>query len=239
MQPRFVEIKQALLHQIETGQLRPGDKVASENQLAVVHQVSRMTARRALTELVDEGILARAQGAGTFVSDERPMSSLLTITGIKEEIEARHQHYRLQVLVHEARAGTRAIAGFLGLNEPQTLFYCQLVHWQNHQPVQLESRWVNPHLAPAFLQQNLQSHSVNAYLSQVAPLTEADHSVEAHLADATVAQLLEIEPAEACLAIHRRTFCRQGIVSIATLTHPGARYRLGSHLNFSDAQEVL
>lgn len=239
MQPRFVEIKQALLHQIETEQLRPGDKIASENQLAAVHQVSRMTARRAITDLVDAGILARAQGAGTFVSDQRPMSSLLTITGIKEEIEARHQQYHLQVLAHEERPGSSAIAGFLGMNEPQSLYYCQLIHWQNHQPVQLESRWVNPLLAPDFLQQNLQLHSVNAYLSKVAPLTEADHSVEAHLADSDAAKLLDIQPNEACLTIHRRTFCRQGIVSIATLTHPGTRYRLGSHLNFNDAQEAI
>ena len=48
--------------------MKPGDQVPSENQLAQQHGVSRMTARRALSEMVDEGILLRSQGLGTFVS---------------------------------------------------------------------------------------------------------------------------------------------------------------------------
>ena len=45
-----------------------------------------MTARRAITELVNEGILVRSQGLGTFVSDHRPMSSMLEIRSIHDEI---------------------------------------------------------------------------------------------------------------------------------------------------------
>jgi len=52
-----------------------------------------MTARRALTELVTERILARSQGVGTFVSDSRPMSSILEIRSIDDEINQRGHRY--------------------------------------------------------------------------------------------------------------------------------------------------
>ena len=51
MQARFAQIKAVITEQIETGEIHPGDKVPSENELAQNHNVSRMTARRALTEL--------------------------------------------------------------------------------------------------------------------------------------------------------------------------------------------
>lgn len=233
MQPQFVKIKTQLVSAIEQGNLKPGDKIASENQLAMDFGVSRMTARQALSELVAEGILARSQGIGTFVSDERPMSSMLTIVGIKQEIEQRHHHYKVQVLKHEARCADNVTAGYLGYAASHQLFYSQLVHLENGLPVQLETRWVNPGIATDFLQQDLTQVSINSYLHRVAPLTEADHIVEAIPADAHTAHWLDITTGEACLCIHRRTYCSRGIVSVATLTHPGSRYRLGSHLQFT------
>ena len=62
MQARYLQIKTAILDSIEAGNMKPGDKVPSENQLTNTYAVSRMTARRALTELVEEGILLRSQG---------------------------------------------------------------------------------------------------------------------------------------------------------------------------------
>ena len=235
MQPRFVQIKAALIQQIEQGALSPGDQIGSENQLAERFSVSRMTARRAVSELVDEGILARTQGVGTFVSDNRPMSSMLTIIGIKEEIESRGHHYSNQIISQSVCEADAIQSRHLSVAQGARLYFIQLVHFENAQPVQLESRLVNPALAPLFLEQDFSQLSVNQYLNQVAPLTEADHSVEAVLPESHDAELLSIDTTQPCLRISRRTYCAKGIVSLATLTHPGQRYRLGAHLNFTSA----
>ena len=66
MQPRFVFIKSQLLDDIAAGDMKPGDKIPSENQLAEQYGVSRMTARRAITELVNEGILVRSARSRHF-----------------------------------------------------------------------------------------------------------------------------------------------------------------------------
>ncbi|WJG10721.1 histidine utilization repressor [Aliiglaciecola sp. LCG003] len=232
MQPRFVQIKSAILRQIETSQMKAGDKVASENQLAEQYSVSRMTARRALTELVEEGILLRSQGLGTFVSDHRPMSSMLEIRSIQDEIEQRGHIYSNVVLTKQAVKANSQQSAWFGIQTQDNLYHTQIVHLESSVPIQLEDRLVNPLWAPDYLQQDFSRTTANQYLSQVAPLTQADHSVEAILAAPEITEILNIPPSQPCLHIVRRTFSTNGIVSFASLYHPGNRYRIGGHLNF-------
>ena len=66
--PAYQRIQGAIRRRIEAGQLRPGDAVSSERDLARLHQVSLMTARHALASLEREGFVERRRGIGTFVA---------------------------------------------------------------------------------------------------------------------------------------------------------------------------
>src|SRR5437660_11312555 len=66
--PAYKRIQGTILKRLESGQLKPGDVVDSERELARIHRVSLMTARHALTSLEREGIVKRRRGAGTFVA---------------------------------------------------------------------------------------------------------------------------------------------------------------------------
>ncbi|MEM7418307.1 MAG: UTRA domain-containing protein [Pseudomonadota bacterium] len=241
MQPRYVLIKTALLDAIEKGDMKPGEQVPSENQLAQQHSVSRMTARRALSEMVDEGILMRSQGIGTFVSDHRPMSSMLEIKSIRDEIEQRGHQYSNEILLLERTSASADIARRLGLSEGDDVFHSIIVHCENKLPVQYEDRWVCPKWIADYLDKDFKAQTANYYLNQVAPLSQADHCVEAVLVDKDIAQSLLIQHKEPCLKVTRRTFTRtklqentsdNTVVSHAVLYHPGSRYRLGGHLEF-------
>ena len=232
MQARYAQIKQDLRHKIETGELVAGQQVPSEHQLCALFSVSRMTARRALSDLVDEGILMRSQGTGTFVADARPMSSMLTIRSISDEIKQRGHDYHSHVITLETRRANAQQAAWLSLEEGSNIYMSLVLHLENNLPVQWEQRFVNPHMAPAFIQQNFNETTANLYLSKVAPLTEADHVVEAVLPNEEQARWLQITPQQPCLQIGRRTFSSGGVVSYALLLHPGNRYRLGGHLAF-------
>lgn len=231
-QARFVQIKSALLNKIESGEMSPGDKVLSENQLAESFSVSRMTARRALTELVNEGILARSQGVGTFVSDSRPMSSILEIRSIDDEIKQRGHRYSNQVLSVESINASEQQSAWLGVAVNSQVFHTKIVHMENWLAIQFEDRLVNPLLAPEYIQQDFTNTTANHYLSKVAPLTQADHSVEAILPNDDLANLLDIPTVQPCLKLSRRTYSSKGVVSYARLYHPGNRYRIGGHLDF-------
>jgi GntR family histidine utilization transcriptional repressor len=97
-------------------------------------------------------------------------------------------------------------------------------------PLQVEERFVNPKLVPQYLEQDFRLQTPHEYLSAVAPLTEARHTVEAIMATALLQQRLAISATEPCLQILRRTWSRQGVVSFARLVHPGSKFKLTSAL---------
>ena len=67
-EPTYKRIQNVIRKRIESGQLRPGDAVASERELAKMHKVSLMTARHALADLAREGMVERRHGSGTYVA---------------------------------------------------------------------------------------------------------------------------------------------------------------------------
>lgn len=230
-EPRYLLIKNTLRERIERGALRPGDRVPSENQLVAEFGVSRMTARRAVLELADSGLLQRAQGVGTFVADARSVSSITQVRDIAEEVAMRGGRHACRVLRHEAVGLDARRAMQLGVRVGDEAFHSVVVHLQDGVPIQHERRWVHPAMAPDYLQQDLRATTPSAYLFSIAPLTEAEQSVEAVLADADVAAALQIARTQPCLLIRRRTFSGERAMSLAELMHPGDRYRLGSHVH--------
>ncbi|WP_206486502.1 histidine utilization repressor [Thalassotalea sp. G2M2-11] len=227
---KFTVIKEHICQMIETGQWQQNAKVPSENELAEQFTVSRMTARRALQELTEQGLLVRSQGAGTFVATFKSQSSLLEIRNIADEIHERgHQHQAEQLTLKPVPV-TDEIAILLGVENSDSVFYSEVLHFENNEPIQLEQRFVNSQLVPNYLQQNFAQITPHEYLSNEAPLTEATHEIEAVLAKHHICQLLAIDDSTPCLQVKRRTWSSQGVVSLAILTAPGNKYRLGSHL---------
>lgn len=225
-------IKQHICQKIESGQWPQHFKVPSENELTEQFDVSRMTARRALQELTEQGILVRSQGSGTFVATFKSQSSLLEIRNISEEIQERGHKHHAEQLILKSVAVTEEIAILLNLKNNEHAFFSQVLHFENDQAIQLEQRYVNAALVPEYLLQNFAKTTPHEYLSDVAPLTEATHEIEAVLADNEVCQLLHISNKEPCLQVKRRTWSSKGVVSLAILTAPGSKYRLGNHLVF-------
>lgn len=230
--PAYAIIKNHLLNLIESGELTPGDKVPSENELVNQFSVSRMTARRALTELQDDDVLIRTQGLGTFVADKKASGSMLEIHNIADEIRERGNEYSSRVLALEAQPAGAYEATQFQVNKGSTLYFSRIVHYENDTPLQLEERWVSAERVPDYLEQDFNQQTPNAYLSKVAPLTEADHMVEAILPSDDQAEQLKMLQTAPCLQVTRHTYSRSGMISLARLIHPGNRYRLGGHIQF-------
>ncbi|WBA80741.1 histidine utilization repressor [Endozoicomonas sp. GU-1] len=231
--PRYQQIKHYILDKIECGEWTESRKVPSENELCQQFSVSRMTARKALQELTASGVLMRQQGLGTFVAPIEPQSSILTVKNIADEIRGRGHGYSNRVLLLSEEKATEAIAVSLELPESATVFHSIIIHYENGLPLQWEERHINPRFAPDYLKQDFSRETPNVYLTGVAALTEATHVVEAVLPSKEVAEALAMEAGAPCLRITRRSWCRHGVVSLARLMHPGDRYRLGDHLQFS------
>jgi GntR family transcriptional regulator, histidine utilization repressor len=227
--PAYQGIKDFILARIHAGEWSEGDQVPSENELAREFKVARMTVNRALRELTAEQVLTRVQGAGTFVARPKYESTLVAIRSISDEIVARGHRYRAQVLEIDILPADEELAIEMGLRTNDRVFYSRVLHFENDEPVQLEERWVNPAVAPEYAGQDFTHITPNQYLVHVAPLQRVEYRIEALApADDTRAHLA-MGGAEPCLVLHRRTWSRSLVASVANLWHPGSRYRFTGH----------
>ncbi|CAI87786.1 MULTISPECIES: histidine utilization repressor [Pseudoalteromonas] len=232
--PKFAQIKQFIVDKISSATWQENQRVPSENELSNQFSVSRMTARRALSELTEAGILTRSQGLGTFVASFKSQSSLLEIKNIADEVKERNGNYSCTVLALESLPAITSIAIALGIKVNSTVYRSVLLHNENTKPLQIEERFVNPTFATQYLQQNFTLLTPHEYLSNVAPLTQATHTVEAIMPNKQMCQWLNLSSQEPCLQLIRRTWSSNGIVSYARLVSPGSKYRLGGHLTFKN-----
>ena len=227
--PRYQQLKDLIIGRISSGELKPSDRVPSENELVEAMNVSRMTANRALRELNDEGYVERVAGSGTFVSDFRSRSHLLEVHNIADEIAQRGHAHTGQVLKQSRQHARGEIAKALHIEQGAEVFHLLLVHTENETPIQLEDRYVVASFAPDCLEQDFESLTPSAYLTGVAPLQEAEQIVRASMPNGAVRQHLQMGDDEPSLVVIRRTWSRGRPVTFARLHHPGSRYELTGH----------
>ena len=234
----YARVKQHLKDELGRGRWPPGSVMPSDAALVVQFGVSRMTVTRALRELQAEGLVTRMQGVGTFAAHLTRVASTLTIRDLHEEIVARgHRHH---AVVHRARQekAPAALAMQLGLANGAPVFHTLIVHFENGVALQCEDRYVNPACAPDYLSVDFTRITPTHYLLQVAPLWQAQFSIEASRPSAHEAKLLGIGADEPCLVVVRRTLrgsggnsggtgAAQGVpITLARLVHPGLRYQI-------------
>lgn len=226
--PRYKAIEAFLLERIHSGAYPVNHQIPAEEQLARDFAVSRMTANKAINNLVQQGYLLRQAGLGTFVTDRKAESSLHEVLNIATEVRARGHVYSNDVIRCEALAADDEVALRLGLRLGGEVFHSILVHRENGVPIQLEDRFVNPRWVPHYLQTDFARQTPNEVLVASCPISDVEHVVEAVLVAEQVAAWLEIDPAAPCLSVIRRTWSDEHLISYARLIHPGDRYKLRS-----------
>ncbi len=227
--PRYQQVKDLIIERIASGELQPRDRVPSENELVESTGVSRMTANRALRELTSEGYVERRAGSGTYVADFKATSHLLEVRNIAAEVAHRGHTHSARVLRLEPVKAGRGVAEALDIGHGEDLFHVLLVHYEDGLPIQMEDRYVVASFAPAFLEQDFETTTPSAYLSDISPLTEAEHVVRAEQPNESVREHLNMRDDEPCLVVSRRTWGRGQPVTFARLHHPGSRFELTGH----------
>ncbi|MDT9001548.1 histidine utilization repressor [Paucibacter sp. APW11] len=225
-EPQYLKVKNHLREGIASGRWVPGDLLPSEAELGTQFELSRMTVNRAFRELLQEGMIERVQGVGTFVAQLHRISSTLTVRDVHDEIAERgHQHEARVHSLAAVKASAEQAASF-GLKPGVTLFHSLIVHLENGVPIQCEDRLVNPACAPDYLGLDFSQTTPTHYLLEAAPLSEAKYTIEATLPGELEAKLLGIGKREPCLIVKRTTYSRGQAVTAVRLTHPGSRYLL-------------
>ena len=224
----YEQVKEHITRKIQDGSWPAGHRLPSEHELVAQFGISRMTANRALRELVEQGRVVRVAGVGSFVAEDKPQSTLLQIANIASEIRARGHDYGYQLIAAERVSASPDVAAWLDLRAGESVFHSLCLHLEDGVPVQLEDRYVSPRVVPQFLDQDLAATPPSEYLVRHVPFDQIEHLVDAVLPSAEQAERLSMETSEPCLQLTRRTWVRSAPITLVRCLHPATRYRLGS-----------
>jgi GntR family transcriptional regulator len=201
--PAYQKIQRAIRQRIEAKQLKPGDAVSSERELAKIHNVSLMTARHALATLEREGVVERRRGAGTFVAPPRiQFNKLMSYT---EQMASRGLTPSSKVINAKIVEDEPEIAARLGQSATSHMVKIERVRLTTDEPFAMETCYL-----PAAEFADL----VNAPLGRVSlfaslehdygiELAYADEEVDATVAEGRVALLLNLRAGAPLLRIRQ------------------------------------
>jgi GntR family transcriptional regulator len=191
--PAYKRIQSAILNRIETGELKPGDAVESERELAKIHTVSLMTARHALVALEREGRVQRRRGSGTFVAP--PMIHFNKLTSFTELMTGRSLASFSKVLSFETVNDEPDVNARLALAASARLIKIERLRMGADDPFALETCYLSAADVPGLSRNALASGSLFSILQRDygVQLSYADEEVDATASDTKISQLLEIQ----------------------------------------------
>ncbi|MFZ5815150.1 MAG: GntR family transcriptional regulator [Bacillota bacterium] len=231
--PLYYQIKTRLLEQIESGQLKPGDRVPSERELTDRYGVSRMTARQALVELETQGVLVREQGKGTFVATPKFEQPLALLTSFTEDMRRRGLRAGAQVLSAGLVPAERRAARDLGLAETARVYRLERLRLAGGEPMALETSHLAADRFPGLLELDLENRSLYALLRERygVELARASQSLEAVPADARLAEILRVREGTPLMLMERLSRDPQDRpVELVRSYYRGDRYRFVTEL---------
>ena len=224
--PLYERVERFILGKIQSGEWGTSQRLPSEPEFSRMLGISRMTINRAMRELARRNVIDRIPGVGTFVAAAKPVSSLVEIQNIADDIRSRGEAHSSRVIELASVMPPQEVSVGMGMTRKSKLFHVLIVHSANEVPVQLEDRYVLPSFAPQFLVQDFVKTTPTAYLFSITPPTEADHLIEATSARKEWCQPLGISAGEPCLVVTRRTWVREIATCYMKFIHPGLRYSL-------------
>lgn len=206
----------------------------SERELVARYGIARMTARKALDQLVSEGVLYRVHGKGTFVAAPK-LPSLLVLSSFTEDMRSRGLRAGARVLSFEEVAAGAAAGWALGLPAEARVYRLRRLRTADGVPMALETSRIPCDIAPGLAVYDLTDSSLYEILATEYGicLDGGEQSLEAALAGPEEVELLGMTPGAPVLALTRTATTGLRPVEYVTSTYRGDRYRFRVSLDHS------
>lgn len=226
--PLWVRAAETLREQVSEGALRPGARLPPERDLCRRFDISRVTLRKALLRLVDDGVLRPSHGRGWYVSSGEPKEWPNSLESFTETAERMGLVAGSLVLRAETAMATFDEAEKLGVAPGALLFHLERVRLLDEVPIAVDRSAVPADLAPGLAAIDFRGRSLYAALTDAGlEPAQAETTIEAREADAFIAGQLRVDVGKPILVMHqtvrdqadRRLFT-------STIQYVGDRYRL-------------
>jgi len=192
--PLYIQLANVLREKIERGEWKPDQKIPSENELNRMYGISRMTARQVLAQLVNEELLFRVQGKGTFVAHRKIGTRSPAYMGIREQLEQLGYATTTRVLSSDVITADVRVAEHLKISPEDKVYQLRRVRMVDSEPISLHTSYVPQKLAPRLAADDLVNRQLCVVLETEYGLrmSRVGESLESTLPSADEAALLRI-----------------------------------------------
>ncbi|ALS79670.1 MULTISPECIES: GntR family transcriptional regulator [Planococcus] len=225
--PIYSQIEEQLKQQIQQGDFPIGTAIPSERELTERFGVSRMTVRQSITNLVNDGLLYREKGRGTFVASPKVEQPLNGLTSFTEDMKARGMVPSNKIIRFEILVPDIDIAADLRLAADDQVYFIERIRFADDKTMAIERTYLPvdrfPGLQPDLLQGSLYAMIEN---NQHLKISHATQRMEAGLVKKEDAELLQIKSPAAILMIERISYLAGDVpFEVVRSTYRADRYK--------------
>ena len=153
--PLYLQLADELRSKILSGEWQPEQRIPSENELNQIYSISRMTIRQVLGKLVDEGLVFRVHGKGTFVAQPKIATRSPSYHGVREQLEQQGYSTRTEMLNSGELEADVRLARELDVPVGTPLSMVERLRYAGDTPISLHKSYVPMPLAPGLLSHDL------------------------------------------------------------------------------------
>lgn len=209
--PVYIQIHNHLRKDIEAGKWQIGDRIPSERDLAVTFNVSRMTLRQAIQTLVDEGILERRIGAGTYVANQKVQEKVSGVTSFTDLMLAQGKKPSSKTISYHVAKPSLSESEKLQLHDGDQVIRMERIRYGDEVPICFEVATVPYELIKNFSKSEV-TKSFYDTLEKKGHFVigGAQQTVSAMLASERIAEYLNIKRGDAIMRLRQISFLQGG-----------------------------
>jgi len=232
--PYYQQLYEILLGKIQRHDWQPGDMIPPESELIKEYQVSRNTVRQVLDKLVNDGLIYRQRGRGSFVAHPTLEQSMTRIVSFTEDMQQRGFTPGTQVITADLIPAEEEIASQLELTPGEQLVLLRRLRLADGEPMSIEESYLIHKYCPDVLKHNYAKNPLRKVLEEEygIRIASAKQVIQAIQAPPDLAQLLDIQAGAALLQITRISFSQGRIpVEYLRIHYRADRYSLFNELH--------
>ncbi|MEZ0117748.1 UNVERIFIED_ORG: GntR family transcriptional regulator [Heyndrickxia coagulans] len=146
--PIYLQLRELIRTKIEEKEYMPGMMIPSENEMAKMYGVNRLTVRNAIDALVKEGLLKRVQGKGIYVIGEKMERDLETLGGFTQTMLGLKVQPSVKVRVKSLRVAGEKYSRIFGIKPDDEMYYVKRICYADHEPISLEEIMIPKYIVP-------------------------------------------------------------------------------------------
>ncbi|THF73880.1 GntR family transcriptional regulator [Cohnella fermenti] len=233
--PLYYQLKEYLKREIESGHYQVDELIPSERELSERFEINRMTVRQAINELVQEGMLQRQRGVGTFVSKRKIEQPLTRLSNFTSDMVNRGMKPGARFLSMDVIPATASIAQKLQIQEGVNVIELIRIRTGDGEPMALEKCYLVYEWTSSLVGINMEDQSLYKVLEEKCglKLTRAVQTIEITYVTPSEAHFLEVAGNDAVMLIERITYeeNKETPVEYVKSLYRGDRYKFSIEMN--------